>query len=459
MADLNFENLKFDPINDNSILLDNLSDPDFNLYAENLYAENLQSLETQYFLPEELTNELKSDKPHSFSVLHVNVRSLSKHFDKLKLFLSQINYQFKIICLSETWANDSSITTNSNLQLENYSVIHQIRNNDKRGGGTCCFVHNTLTFKERKDLSINDENNETLCIEINNKNKKNIIVCTTYRPPNGKLKPFKQFFTNLMNKNKKSNKTMYLVGDFNLNILDFETNRKVKSFFNLIFQNGLIPVINKPTRVTNKSVTAIDHVITNSYLTSIIQTGIVKTDISDHFPIYMISKTTDVEINSESTDIFKRKINDETMRYFKNMIENTNWDEVYQIHYANKAYDKFLKIFTKIYDKAFPVCKIRIKTKSLLSPWITKGILNSSKRKHKLYDKFLKHKTYTNEVNYKNYKHLFETIKFKAKKLYYSNLIVKYQNDIKKTWKVINPILGEVLGSRKMGGEANLPPL
>ena len=32
---------------------------------------------------------------------------------------------------------------------------------------------------------------------------------------------------------------MYLVGDFNLNILDFETNRKVKSFFNLIFQNGL----------------------------------------------------------------------------------------------------------------------------------------------------------------------------------------------------------------------------
>ena len=99
------------------------------------------------------------------------------------------------------------------------------------------------------------------------------------------------------------------------------------------------------------------------------------------------------------------------------MIENTNWDEVYQIHCANKAYDKFLKIFTKIYDKAFPVCKIRIKTKSLLSPWITKGILKSSKREHKLYDKFLKHKTYTNEVNYKNYKNLFETIKFKAKKL------------------------------------------
>ena len=51
-----------------------------------------------------------------------------------------------------------------------------------------------------------------------------------------------------------------------------------------------------------------------------------------------------------------------------------------------------------------------------LSPWMTKGLLKSSKKKHKLYDKFLKNKTYQNEINYKNYKNLFETLKFKSKK-------------------------------------------
>ena len=86
-----------------------------------------------------------------------------------------------------------------------------------------------------------------------------------------------------MNTNKRSDKTIYFVRDLNLNIVNFDKNKKVKSFFNLIFQNCLIPVINKPTH--KKSTTAIDHIITNSYLNSIIQTGLIKIDISDHFPI------------------------------------------------------------------------------------------------------------------------------------------------------------------------------
>ena len=35
-----------------------------------------------------------------------------------------------------------------------------------------------------------------------------------------------------------------------------------------------------------------------------------------------------------------------------------------------------LKKFTKIYDQVFPLQKIKIKGKSLVSPWITKGIKN-----------------------------------------------------------------------------------
>ena len=44
---------------------------------------------------------------------------------------------------------------------------------------------------------------------------------------------------------------------------------------------------------------------------------------------------------------------------------------------------------------------------------MTKGLLKSSKKKQKLYDKFLKKKTFSNEKIYKTYKNLFEIIKFK----------------------------------------------
>ena len=38
---------------------------------------------------------------------------------------------------------------------------------------------------------------------------------------------------------------------------------------------------------------------------------------------------------------------------------------------------------------------------------------------------------------YQDYKKLFEYINKRSKKLYFSNLILKYKNNIKKTWQVI----------------------
>ena len=44
---------------------------------------------------------------------------------------------------------------------------------------------------------------------------------------------------------------IYIVGDTNLNLIDYETNIKVKNYLNLLFQKNVIPVINKPTRDNN----------------------------------------------------------------------------------------------------------------------------------------------------------------------------------------------------------------
>ena len=103
-------------------------------------------------------------------------------------------------------------------------------------------------------------------------------------------------------------------------------------------------------------------------------------------------------------------------------MNETNWDFVNKINCPNESYNKFIQRFSTSYDKTFPEVKIKIKTKTLLSRWITKGLLKSSKRKQKLYNKFLKHKTYKNELSYKSYKTLFETLRRKSKKNY-SNLI------------------------------------
>ena len=84
------------------------------------------------------------------------------------------------------------------------------------------------------------------------------------------------------------------------------------------------------------------------------------------------------------------------------------------------------------YDTFLPIKKVQIKTKTFSSPWITRGIVKSSKLKQKLYEKFLKRKTPHNENVYKNYKRLFESIKHKSKVNYFKERLDRYRNNVKK---------------------------
>ena len=76
-----------------------------------------------------------------------------------------------------------------------------------------------------------------------------------------------------------------------MNVLfDYEYNRKVKSFFDLMYERNLITTTNKPIRVGKNSATAIDHFITYYVLTCDFKTAILKADLTDHFPILFALK-------------------------------------------------------------------------------------------------------------------------------------------------------------------------
>ena len=68
------------------------------------------------------------------------------------------------------------------------------------------------------------------------------------------------------------------------------------------------------------------------------------------------------------------------------------------------------------------------------------SLLKSSKRKQKLYEKFLKNRNSVNKENYKTFARLFESIKQKFKKNCYHNLLITYENNIKRTWATIKEL-------------------
>ena len=119
----------------------------------------------------------------------------------------------------------------------------------------------------------------------------------------------------------------------------------------------------------------IDNILTNTLIDSRIQSGIIKTDISGHLAGVFLLKTNLEQKNIKKT-IIKRDVNKDSMKYFKTIFNCTSS--------TNDSYNIFFQKFIKIYDQAFPERKNEMKQKSLSSPWISKSLRKSSKRKQRL---------------------------------------------------------------------------
>ena len=85
--------------------------------------------------------------------------------------------------------------------------------------------------------------------------------------------------------------------------------------------------------------------------------------------------------------------------------------------------------------------EVKVNSKTQFSPSITRGILKSSRRNQKLYEKILKNKHSVNKENYNTFARLFGSIKPKSKKNYSHNLLINCENDMQRTWVTTKEII------------------
>ena len=142
---------------------------------------------TKYITNNQFRDKLKDFKQDTFSLLHVNIRSLNKHFDDLKLFLDNPTQNpFSVIGLSETWVTQDS---NQPYSLPDYDFV--VKNRQERiGGGVALYVQTIYNYIVRDEISFSNDFIESLFIEIIVPNSKNILIGVMYRPPNSSVKDF-----------------------------------------------------------------------------------------------------------------------------------------------------------------------------------------------------------------------------------------------------------------------------
>ena len=248
------------------------------------------------------SNITNSSSEKVYSVFHSNIRSVQKNIDKLHRLLYDINYAFDIIGITETWIR-SKCTDNIivNIDLPGYTFLSQPT--QQRVGGVGVYIKNSLTFHSRDVLNLCTTECETLWIEIENQLDKNIICCIIYRHPNSNLECFlNQLFT-LIEKANTENKYCFLLGDFNINLLNYDTHTQTEDFINILNSYFFEPHIIKPTRITDHTATLIDNIFFNSVDFDAISGNLIF-DLTDHLSNLLIIN--DLKTSSKKECLYRR---------------------------------------------------------------------------------------------------------------------------------------------------------
>ena len=94
------------------------------------------------------------------------------------------------------------------------------------------------------------------------------------------------------------NKQCYIIGYFNINLLNYDHHVETHDYVGTMFSNSLISQITKPIRIIPTTATILDNIYSNYILGEYNQLhGILCTDISDHLPIFLLTK-----LNNDITD-------------------------------------------------------------------------------------------------------------------------------------------------------------
>jgi exonuclease III len=411
------------PLNNNDI------DPDFNLFS------NL-SWDSHYSTPDSLSTLINT--PHLFTTMHLNCRSMQYKIMDITDLLNTL--PVPILALTETWLDADSVDT---INIAGYQLVHKSRASE-RGGGVGFLVREDITY-ELLDLStfnIAPKTFEGIFVRVR-MSRGNCLIGTIYRPPGNGLEEFSLELDQLLSKVANKEKHIIIMGDFNIDLLKVEHHSGTSSFFDSMSSYNLLPTITRPTRITTHSATLIDNIFTNAW-SNIIESKIVVSDISDHLPV-LTSFNLETPCFKNTSFEESRVINEEGRTNFSNYLSEADWAPIFEacsLKDANKAYDLFMKEYKRNYDKAFPRKTTINKGKPILKqPWMTPGLLKSSKKKAKLHLKYVKVPTLANKNKFISYRNRFKTIRTKAEKQYYAVEFTKHSNNLKKTWTLIRNII------------------
>ena len=183
-----------------------------------------------------------------FSILDLNIQSLSSKFDAFTAFLSLLDekgIRFSAICLQETWLSDKHETSIFN--LPGYRLIHAGKSCSDCGG--LMIYLSDLFSCNVKHVYNNTSLWEGLFIEVQGgPPESKLIIGNIYRPPrqnnnNATIENFLTEITPVISNIAKNSCNIVVSDDFNIDLLQINDRVKYQKYFDVFVTNSLFSLI------------------------------------------------------------------------------------------------------------------------------------------------------------------------------------------------------------------------
>jgi exonuclease III len=406
--------------------------------------------------------DVPTAKSNELNVLSLNIRSLYKNLSNIADHVNEYQ-KYDVLAFNETNCIVEKLPNGINdLIIEGFHppITQAPARLTGRGGGLAIYVHErvcSVDDVERIDLGSDHPNSdgEFLFVKIKKckKFQKTQIIGNVYRSPSRQPHKFEDVLSSTLQLiDRHKNKHIILLGDFNIDLIKFETDSNSQRLIDTMTSYGFVQTISRPTRITDHSNTLIDHIYSNQ-LNKILHTNVVTYDLSDH-----LATTVTISLTAEfdnmqwrqhgginPTDEFNdfRLFNETNDQKFEQLISDETWDIPDGLD-AQEQYDYFVRIYTDHYNTAYPQKSKRVRrNKERISPkpWILPWLEEACDRKNRLYFTWIKSPTAANKINYKSMKAFCDKHISLAKSKYYSKFFQQHKDNSKKQWQMINSLL------------------
>ena len=169
------------------------------------------------------------------------------------------------------------------------------------------YVKNSIKFNESSNLNINTDEVENLWMESTTAGKP-LIIGVVCRHPVDKTCAIEHFSNELssifhLNLNERE---FYLVGDMNVNLCQDNKSYETSRCMDNLIGCSVKYIINKPTRITPTSKTLLDHIYTNSTLSSCkLYCDISLCNFSDHYGTFVLIPVSKPKLMNDNEIYFR----------------------------------------------------------------------------------------------------------------------------------------------------------